>query len=67
MISLLVAAYLACPITLMVNETKDPWNKEDFKVLNTANTRCGEIYQDSPCVKKFYKKEEQSYWVICGK
>jgi len=57
----------SCPQTIMVNDSGLPWNNYDSSVLQTAKKRCGEIYEGFPCVKKFYKKESQNYWVICGK
>ena len=49
----------------MINQTDQPWNAFDKQVLNKAKIRCGQIYPDAPCVKSFYKRPEQSYWVIC--
>lgn len=64
-IILLVA--LSCPNTTLINQNKQPWNQEDYKILQSAKTRCSEIYPDAPCVKKFYKRpDENNYWVICG-
>lgn len=57
---------LACPPTMIINKT-DVWTNEDQKVLAGTKVRCGEIYKDAPCVKKFIKKEELLYNVVCGK
>jgi hypothetical protein len=65
MIIPLTLAALSCSPTTMINQTKDPWNRFDKTVLQKAEVRCGEIYPDAPCVKSFYKRPEQSYWVIC--
>jgi hypothetical protein len=65
--SLILLLALSCPDTKMINNSGLPWNKYDYSVLQSAKKRCGEIYPDAPCVKKFYKKEETNYWVICGK
>lgn len=58
---------LSCPSVQLINDSGLSWNKYDYSVLQSAQKRCGEIYPDAPCVKKFYKKEEQNYWVVCGK
>lgn len=59
-------AALACGSVNMINQTNESWNKFDKTVLQKAEIRCGEIYTDAPCVKKFYKRPEQSYWIVCG-
>lgn len=64
---LLLLLALSCPKTILINQNKQAWNESDYKVLKSAEKRCGEIYPDAPCVKKFYKRPtEQSYWVICS-
>ena len=65
--TLILLAALSCPKTIFINQTKDPWNDRDYSTYHTAQKRCNEIYEGYPCVKKFYKRPEQSYWVICGK
>ena len=66
--SLLLLLALSCPNTIIINQNKEPWNEFDAKTLASAKIRCGELYPDAPCVKKFYKRpDEQNYWVICGK
>lgn len=67
MINLVISLALSCPDTIIINQTKESWNKLDSKTLAGAKVRCAQIYPDAPCVKKFYKRPEQSYWVICGK
>ena len=57
---------LSCPQTKMVNVTKFSWNDYDRSVLKQVQKRCGELYNDSPCVKLFRKFGEQDYSVICG-
>jgi hypothetical protein len=57
---------LSCPKTEMVNVTKYGWNKHDAETLEYAKRRCGEVYEDAPCVKLFRKWGKQDYSVICG-
>lgn len=64
--SLLLLLALSCPKTVIINDSGLPWNDHDEQMLSQSKTRCKELYSDAPCVKKFYKKEEQNYWVICG-
>lgn len=58
---------LSCPITVMQNITKYPWNDYDRSILKQTEKRCGEIYKDAPCVKLFKKWDKQDYSVVCGK
>lgn len=55
-----------CAQTQLINQTKESWNDFDQAVLRKADIRCGELYPDAPCVRRFYKRPEQSYWVVCG-
>lgn len=61
--SLVVAA--ACPDTKVINLTKE-WNSIDERSLKFAKSRCAEIYDDSPCLKVFEKREENLYRATCG-
>lgn len=64
--NLILLVALSCPQTILINHTTEAWNDFDYKTLDSAKVRCGQIYEDAPCVKKFYKRGDQSYWVICG-
>jgi len=55
---------LYCASTLVVNLTK-VWTNEDMSALQKAHQRCGELYKNSPCVKKFVKVKSNVYRVIC--
>jgi hypothetical protein len=57
---------LSCAATIMINLSNQPWNKEDDANVLVAKSRCGEIYSDAPCLKKFIKKEPNNYNAICG-
>lgn len=59
-------AVAACPKTIIDNRSGE-WNAQDTQTLARANVRCAEFYPDAPCVKKFIKKDNQTYNVICGK
>lgn len=39
----------------------------DVWAFNLDSKRCVYYFPDSPCLKKFIKKEENDYWAICGK
>lgn len=56
---------LSCPKTTIINHTKI-WTEQDQKTLKGAEKRCGELYEDSPCLKTFIKKEELLYNAVCG-
>lgn len=66
MITLLTMLGLSCPSMNIINKTK-VWNVIDKEVLSIAIKRCGELYKNSPCLKKFIKVEENVYRVICSK
>ena len=56
----------SCQMPNFENRTEFPWNKFDEKTLIRAQKRCGELYQQSPCVKKFIKTGERDYRVLCS-
>jgi len=66
MLIVLVYLVLSCPKTVVVNMTST-WNETDKKTLTLAQSRCKIYYPSSPCLKRFVKKEERTYWAICGK
>lgn len=66
MIILSLLLNLSCSEPIMKNESEQPWNTHDYKILRNVKVRCGQIYQDAPCVKLFWKTGVQSYKVVCG-
>jgi hypothetical protein len=54
-----------CQQVAIQNQTKR-WDSHDEKALIRASERCGEIYPDAPCLKKFYKLDENRYSALCG-
>lgn len=57
-----------CKPTKMLGLVSDgKLSKMDSIVLKTAKTKCGEIYEKSPCVRSFKKTGKTSYEVICGR
>lgn len=56
----------SCPKTVMLNTSKFPWVDYDYEILDYSKKRCGQMYQNSPCVKLFKKYNKQQYSVICG-
>lgn len=62
-----ISLYLLCSAPNIVNTSDEAWNDHDQKILRSATKRCGEIYNEAPCVKLFHKTEPRSYRVICGK
>ena len=55
-----------CGKPQIVNNTNS-WTLHDEEVLNRAKTRCGEIWKDAVCLKKFVKIETGRYMAGCGK
>lgn len=68
MIPLLVTLIIAgsCPKTIVINDSSEAWNDKDQQALDSATKRCKEKFPDAPCLKKFWKKEPQTYWALCG-
>jgi hypothetical protein len=66
MLTLLVILSLSCPKTVVVNTTKEPWSDYDTEMLEYTKKRCGQVYEDAPCLKWFKKWDHQSYSGICG-
>jgi hypothetical protein len=50
----------------MIQNQTPRWDPSDEKALIRANVRCGEIYPEAPCLKKFYKLDENRYSALCG-
>lgn len=62
---LLALLALSCPLTLVVNNTKE-WTVDDQHTLDNAKKRCGELYPDAPCLTKFEKTAALAYRAYCG-
>jgi hypothetical protein len=62
---LLVSIALNCPEPVIINNTSE-WNEVDEKSYQIATSRCAEHYPDAPCLKSFYKTEENVYRALCG-
>ncbi len=56
----------SCLATIILNISKESWNKEDKQSLLIAKKRCSSLYVNSPCLKKFIKVEANTYRAICG-
>lgn len=55
-----------CPAPYIHNSTK-VWNNIDKRQLKFSKQRCRSLYKYSPCLKFFWKAEEHTYRVICGR
>lgn len=62
----LPACLSSCPFPEIVNNGAD-WTQKDLDTLQTARRRCGEIWPDAPCLKRFEKTKEGQYRAVCGK
>lgn len=56
----------ACPETEIITHTFEDWSKADQAAYQTAADRCAQLYQYSPCLKKFIRVAQYQYWAICG-
>lgn len=67
---LLVAASvsnLSCPKTQLIGwRPGEVMTFNEVQIFNGAKLNCGKIYKQSPCVKRFIKKEVGLYRAICG-
>ena len=61
MMSLMCAA-----VIVEVLKGVPPMDDRDNKVLERAKTRCSFYYPNSPCLKRFIKKDVNLYNAICG-
>lgn len=61
----IMTAATSCPKTEIINPT-DVWDQQDRTAVETAKTRCGKIYPDSPCLKKFWKIDQGVYQALCA-
>ena len=56
---------IKCSNPQIINLTNE-WNELDQSTFYRATKRCSELFQDAPCLRKFIKKEELVYNVVCG-
>jgi hypothetical protein len=61
------ALELHCPGIKIQVPSRMVWNEIDIHHLEVAQKRCPNIYPNSPCLVKFRKVEELTYWATCGK
>jgi hypothetical protein len=64
--SFALALSLACPKTLVENKSHLRWTHFDQHTLYASAYRCGRIYPESPCLKKFRKTGYHAHQVTCG-
>lgn len=55
----------ACAVAQIINKT-DSWIKLDQTNYEFAQKRCKVFYPESPCMKRFVKKAERTYHIVCG-
>ena len=65
MISLILAFNMCLPATF-INRTEFAWNKFDQQTFLRATKRCGELFENTPCVKQFIKTGKIDYQVVCS-
>jgi hypothetical protein len=67
LLSLLFTTAIAaqCPPTELVG-FENGMTEDDKANIKNFKKRCGEIYPDSPCLKRVTKRGELNYWVVCG-
>lgn len=60
---------ITCAAITIVNTSGLEWNDHDDKILEHSKKVCATNpkYSDTPCLKKFIKKEKRHYNAICGK
>lgn len=61
--------FFTCKNPELINESKEDWNqREDKWAIQRAIKVCAtdEHYSDTPCLKKFIKREPLTYAAICG-
>jgi hypothetical protein len=63
---IVVPFLLLCPKTEMINISKDPWERIDYQMAESARKRCPEKFPNSPCLVRFVKVEDRMYRAICG-
>jgi hypothetical protein len=61
-----LAQEAVCPETDVINESDAAWTDYDQQTLDHAKIRCGELYSESPCLKRFIKRTATSYHAVCG-
>ena len=65
--TLIFISAILCSSPEVVNWTSS-WNEIDKMSLESATNRCSQIYkEEAPCLKLFFKTDENSYRAICGR
>lgn len=54
---------MICTAILLINLTTQPWTKQDFTAVTTAQETCKTRYNS--CLFKITKKEPQLFHVVC--
>jgi hypothetical protein len=55
-----------CTAITLENVSHEPWNAYDFDRMRYAVKRCGELYEDAPCLHLWRKFDKRQYTAICG-
>jgi hypothetical protein len=63
--ALALSLAMNCAPTVLDNRT-EVWSVTDQKSATSASERCSVYYEDSPCLVRFTKTEENVYRAICG-
>lgn len=63
-----LVVFITCQKPLLINESKEDWNKSDEWSIKRAVKVCAtdDRYIDTPCLKVFYKRAPQTYAAICS-
>ena len=56
---------ILCGNPIIINNTNE-WTSHDQKTFAFSQKRCGIIYTDAPCLKKFIKISFKNYHAVCG-
>lgn len=56
-----------CAMTILILPPGEKPNKLDIATVKRAQTRCAELYPQSPCANKVVRKGKLAYRVYCGR
>lgn len=56
---------MVCALVVMVG-FKDPLSHNEKLSLKRAHRGCAQYFPEAPCLTKFEKRADQTYWATCG-
>ena len=63
---MMLSMLAVCPDTQYINKSGKEWNEFDGNVINRNIHFCTRKYPNKPCITKFIKLADRTYYIECG-